>query len=206
MNPRLAQWRIIALFFTHALAAGAIHTRLPDIQLQLGLSEGQLGLVLMGQPLGALSMFLVSSRIIERWGPRRVTLALLPLVIISAALVTVLLFPLATFVLLAINGIGFSVTNIAINVEADRIEAATEKRVMNTCHGAWSIGFLVTSLLGAALRGADVPPSVHLWSFSPVLVVLLLLVLLPMRAAVERPYTGQAGAAWPGQRPRPWAW
>lgn len=186
-------WRIMALFFTHALAAGTIHTRIPDLQEMIGLSEGQLGLVLMGQPLGALSMFLFSSAIIERFGPRRIVLLLLPSVVISAALASVLLHPVWLFVLLAINGIGFSLSNIAMNVEADRIEAASGMRVMNTCHGAWSIGFLVTSLLGAALRGLHIAPSIHLWALVPVAIGLILLVVLPMASMPPRAHTGGRG-------------
>ncbi|MBD8066273.1 MFS transporter [Devosia sp. PTR5] len=186
-------WRIIALFFAHALAAGAIHTRIPDLQLQMGLSEGQLGLVLMGQPLGGLSMFLFSSTIIERFSPRRVVLVLLPLVMVTAALATVWLDPLAFFCILAINGIGFSLTNIAINVEADRIEAAGDVRVMNTCHGAWSVGFLLTSLIGAAVRGLGVSPAVHLWALVPILSILLFAVLVRMPVAPSRPHAGTKG-------------
>lgn len=185
------RWRVIALFFTHALAAGAIHTRIPDLQLQIGLSESQLGLVMMGQPLGGLSMFLFSSAIIERFSPRRVILWLLPLVICTAALATVLLHPLALFVLLAINGMGFSLSNIAMNVDADRVEAATGARVMNTCHGAWSVGFLLTSLLGATLRGLDVSPAPHLWSMAPLLIVLLFVVVVPMPVMPPRPHAGE---------------
>lgn len=192
-------WRIMALFFVHALAAGAIHTRIPDIQLQMGLSEAQLGLVLIGQPLGALVMFLYSSRIIEAFGPRKIILVLLPMMTISAAMITVWLNPIAMFVLLAINGMGFSVTNIAINVEADRVEATSGDRVMNTCHGTWSVGFLLTSLLGAALRGSDVPPSIHLWALSPLLIALLLVVAVPMQSSAERAYSGERKRklAWP---------
>ncbi|MBO9590428.1 MFS transporter [Devosia sp.] len=186
-----ARWRVIALFFTHALAAGAIHTRIPDLQLAMGLSEGQLGLVLIGQPLGALSMFLFSSAIIERFGPRRTILAVLPIVIITAALATVLLHPIALFTLLAFNGIGFSLSNIAMNVEADRVEAATGARVMNTCHGIWSVGFLLTSLLGATLRGFHVDPAIHLWALAPVLIALLLVVVVPMPVMPPRPHSGE---------------
>lgn len=196
----ITRWRIIALFFIHALAIGALHTRIPDIQLQIGLSESQLGLVLMGQPLGALSMFLFSSRIIERFGPRKIILVLLPVVTISAALVTVWLNPIAMFALLAVNGVGFSITNIAINVEADRIEAASDSRIMNTCHGVWSIGFLMTSLLGAALRGFDVAPALHMWLLSPLVIVLLLAVVVPMPVTPPRAHAGNGNArklAWP---------
>lgn len=194
-----AHWRIVALFFTHALAAGAIHTRIPDLQLMIGLSESQLGLVLMGQPLGALSMFLFSSAIVERFGPRRMILWLLPSVVITAALATVLLSPVALFALLALNGVGFSLTNIAMNVEADRVEAATGARVMNTCHGAWSVGFLLTSLLGATLRGLDVSPAIHLWALAPVLIGLIYLVVLPMPNMPPRAHAGETlrKLAWP---------
>ena len=70
----IVRWRIISLFLVHALALGAIHTRIPDLQIQIGLSEAQLGLVLIGQPLGGLAMFLFSAPIIERFGPRLVIL------------------------------------------------------------------------------------------------------------------------------------
>ncbi len=195
----IVRWRIVALFFVHALTIGAIHTRIPDVQLQIGLSEAQLGLVLMGQPLGALSMFLFSSRIIERFGPRQVILILLPLAAVSAAMVTIMLNPWAMFVLLAFNGVSFSLTNIAINVEADRIEAASDSRIMNTCHGAWSIGFLLTSLLGAALRGLDVSPALHLWLLAPVVIGMMLLIVLPMPVTPPRAHAGdnKRRLAWP---------
>ncbi|KKB78656.1 hypothetical protein VW35_09010 [Devosia soli] len=191
MTLNSTRWRIVALFFTHALAAGAIHTRIPDLQEAMGLSEGQLGLVLMGQPLGGLAMFLFSSAIIERFGPRRTILAVLPIVIITAALTTVFLTPFALFALLAINGTGFSLSNIAMNVEADRVEAGSGQRVMNTCHGTWSVGFLLTSLLGAALRGLGVSPQVHLWAMVPLLLALLLFVVVPMVPMPPRAYTGE---------------
>lgn len=193
MNFENNRWRIIALFFTHALAAGAIHTRIPDLQLQIGLNEAQLGLVMVGQPLGGLSMFLFSSAIIERFSPRKVILWLLPLVICTAALATVLLHPAALFCLLAINGMGFSLSNIAMNVEADRVEAASGDRVMNTCHGAWSVGFLLTSLLGATLRGLGVSPALHLWSMAPLLIILLVVVVAPMPGMPPRPHAGDKG-------------
>ena len=183
-------WRILSLFFLHALAIGAVQTRIPDLQLLNGLSEAQLGLVLMGQPLGGLPMFLVSSAIIERFGPRKVVLWFLPVVIVTSALAGILLHPVALFVILALNGVGFSLTNIAINVEADRVEVASGKRIMNGCHGVWSIGFLATALFGAAMRGLGVSPAWHLLLLAPVLIALLLIIVLPMSAAAPRPHAG----------------
>ena len=184
------RWRIIALFFVHAVALGAIHTRIPDLQLSLGLSEAQLGLVLMGQPIGGLGSFLFSSWVIERFGPRTLVLALMPLVTIGAALITIAPNPVLMFALMALNGIGFSLTNVAINVEADRVEAASGTRVMNTCHGAWSVGFLLTSLLGAAMRGFAVSPVVHLSALAPLVIVLVMVIVLPMPVLPPRDHAG----------------
>lgn len=188
-----AHWRIAALFFIHALAIGAVQTRIPDLQLLNGLSEAQLGLVLMGQPLGGLPMFLVSSAIIERFGPRRVILAFLPLVVLTSALAGILLHPVALFVLLALNGVGFSLTNIAINVEADRVEAASGNRIMNACHGIWSMGFLATALIGAAMRGLGISPALHLGLLAPLLIAALFFVAWPMPASTARPHAGSTG-------------
>lgn len=189
----LRHWRIIALFFLHAVAIGAVQTRIADLQVLNGLSEAQLGLVLMGQPLGGLPMFLISSSIIERIGPKRVLQWFLPVVIVTSALAGIILHPVALFVLLAINGVGFSLSNIAINVEADRVEAASGARIMNTCHGVWSIGFLVTALLGAALRGSGVSPAWHLGLLAPVLIGALLVVILPLPVSTARPHAGAEG-------------
>jgi MFS family permease len=190
----------MALFFVHAIAMGALHTRIADIQLLNGLTEAQLGLVLIGQPLGGLAMFLFSSKIIERFNPRIILLALLPVVTISTLLVGAIHQPLAMFLFIVVNGIGFSVTNVAINVEADRIEAATGQRLMNKCHGAWSAGFLSTSLLGVLLRGLEVAPWVHFGALVPVIAVLIWLVLGPMPVMPPRAHNGTPGKsrlAWP---------
>lgn len=185
-----SQWRLVALFFIHALAIGAVQTRIPDLQMLNGLSEAQLGLVLMGQPLGALPIFLVSSPIVERFGPRRVMLWFMPVMIITAGLAGVLLHPIALFALLVLNGVAFSLTNIASNVEADRIEAASGEKMMNKCHGVWSVGFLATALFGAAMRGLNISPALHLGLLAPTLVIAVMLVLLPMPVAPARPHTG----------------
>jgi MFS family permease len=186
------RWRIAALFFVHAFASGAIHTRIPDIQIQLGLSEAGLGLALIGQPVGALITFIFSSRIIEAVGPRRVSLFLLPILAVTPALVPTFGSPAAMFVLMALNGVSFSLTNIAMNVEADRIEAASGRRIMNTCHGAWSLGFLATALMGALARGVDISTLVHLWAIAPLVLIVLMLVVIPMHSAPERAHAGTA--------------
>lgn len=176
-------------FLIHALATGSLFTRIPDIQAGLGIDAGVLGLSLLGQPLGAIAVFLLSSRVIEAVGTRLVILVSVPLAAAWTALMTLAPSPLLLFVVFALYGMTFALSNVALNVEADRVEADTGKRLMNSCHGIWSIGQLVTVTAGAAIRGAHIPAAWHLAAIVPVIVAAVMLVALPMRAAPARAHS-----------------
>jgi len=178
--------RIVGVFFCHALAQGGMFSRIPDLQKALGLSEAELGLALLGQPAGAILTFLVASVLVERLGTRLVILTSIP--VLAVALVLVALAPNLVLMWLgfAIWGGVFALSNIAINVEADRVEHALGRRLMNTCHGVWSVGLLTSSLIGTAMRGAAVPPALHFGIAAVVVISLLAIIALPMQAAPPR--------------------
>src|SRR5690606_4952394 len=146
--PAVSRTTIKLIFLTQAVASGSFFTRIPDLQLGLGIDAGTLGLALIGQPVGAVAMFLVSSRIVERAGTRVTLLAGLPLMALALWLMAIAPHWLGLAAAVAAFSAFFALTNVAMNVEADRVEAATGKRVMNTCHGLWSIGQLVVFLVG----------------------------------------------------------
>ena len=173
-------------FLIHALATGSLFTRIPDIQAGLGIDAGVLGLCLLGQPVGAIAVFLLSSRIIEAVGTRLVMLVALPAVAVLTAQMAVAPSPLLLFLVFAVYGMAFALSNVALNVEADRVEADTGKRLMNACHGIWSIGQLVTVTAGAAIRGAQIPAVWHLGAVVPVIIAAVLLIVLPMYEAPAR--------------------
>lgn len=190
MTSPVAARPIVLVFLLHALSQGGVFARIPDLQSGLGLTEAELGLALLGQPVGAILCFLIASQLIERVGTRLVTLLSIPAM--SLLLVLMSLAPNLFLLWLgfAVFGGVFALSNIAVNVEADRIEAALGRRIMNTCHGVWSLGLLGASLLATAMRGAGLSPTLH---FALVLVpvaVAVALVVLPMHPASPRPHTG----------------
>src|SRR5690349_8485658 len=93
--------RIFGVFFVFSMTMGTLLSRLPDLQLRLGLTEGELGLLLLTMSLGALAGLTFSSPLIARMGARRtafvtvfgasIIYALIPWVP-SALLVTPLFF------------------------------------------------------------------------------------------------------------------
>lgn len=188
-NPRLT---ILVAFFTHAFAGGAYLPRIPDIQVSLSLSETILGLVLIGQAAGALSNNLFASYFIERLGPKRIISVAIPMLGIANLLLGLAPNALTCFLALVVFGFSFGAANMAINVEADRVESETKRRIMNRCHGVWGLGFLLATSAGALARGLDITPFWHFAAVLPPVLLLCALVIWPMRASAPRAHTGAA--------------
>lgn len=177
------------VFLCQALATGSMFTRIPDLQAGLGIDEGVLGLCLLGQPVGAILTFLFASRVVEGIGTQKVLMWGIPLAAFSVFLLAAAPSPLFLFLAYAAFGCFFALTNVAMNVEADRVEADTGKRLMTSCHGIWSVGQMTTVTAGAVLRGLDVPATWHFGLIVPIICLASLLFIRPMRGAPARAHT-----------------
>lgn len=190
--------RIIAVFSFQGIVAATLFMRMPDLQVAARLSDFDLGLVLMGGPLGAMLTFSLASRFIEKFGTRRATLASYPLMAVAAVACSAIPNFIAMFLLLAVFGAMNSLANIAINVEADRVEAATSTRVMNACHGAWSCMFFVASTVAGLVRGMNGDPRLHLFVVGVIFIIATFFFVLPMAELPVR----VAGA----KKTNSWSW
>jgi MFS family permease len=179
--------RIYGVFFIFALSMGALLSRLPDLQRQLGLTEGQLGLTLIAMSCGALVALTFSGKLIARHTARTgvfVTIfgasalyALVPFMP-SAALVAPLFF---------VAGLFAGAVEVIVNLEADRLEAQLGYRIMSRTHGMWSLGFFVTALISAGVRQLGVPMQIHLLVALIVVVIAGLVVFWGIENAPLRP-------------------
>jgi MFS family permease len=180
-------YRVFACFFLFAFALGALLARLPDVQQHLGLDKAQLGLMLIGMAIGSLVSVSVGAQWVDRMGARLTALVTVLGTAFCYALIPWLPNAILVFVTLFVAGILAGLLEINLNLEADRIEAQINKRVMNRAHGMWSLGFFVTALLAAGIRQAGVPVEAHTGAAFG-LVVLASLILLPgMTNAPHRP-------------------
>lgn len=182
----------MAAFVLHATTLGGFFVRLPEIQADLGLSESIYGLVLLGMPAGVLVGSLTIPRQIERYGTRLLIAAGLTmsmLLQILAGMSSGAAMLAATQVLF---GLAFSAVNVSINVEANRFETATERKIMSRCHGWWAMGFLVSSLGGAGCVRLGVTP---LPQFVAQAALMALAVSLVVRPMVPSPAPESGGGA-----------
>ena len=183
-----------AVFFVQAICIGGFFSRLAELQQAMGATPAEFGLVLIGFDVGALLSFPFTSAAIERFGTRQVLLWVLPAFALATAVICAvpnLFFFFFTAILVVV---GFTFTATAMNVEADRVEFDTGRRVMNSCHGLWSFGFLVSSLAGTALVAAGVPPLLHLLGLVAVVGLGTLLIVSPLLPSPARPHVA-AGKA-----------
>jgi MFS family permease len=180
-------YRVFACFFLFAFALGALLARLPDVQQHLGLDKAQLGLMLIGMAIGSLVSLSVGAQWVDRMGARLTAIVTVLGTAFCYALIPWLPSAYLVFGTLFVAGLLAGLLEINLNLEADRIEAQSGKRVMNRAHGMWSLGFFVTALLAAGIRQAEVPVVLHTGA-AFVLVLLASLVLLPgMTSAPHRP-------------------
>ena len=180
--------RMFAVFFIFALSMGALLSRLPDLQEQLGLTEGELGLTLIFMSVGAMTSLTFASPLIVRFGAR--TTAFRHACSAPSVLYAVIPF-LPSAILVApvffLAGLFAGALEINVNLETDRHEAQLGYRIMNRAHGMWSLGFFVTALISAGVRQLGVPITWHLVAALVVVVIAALVVFPGIRNAPARP-------------------
>ncbi len=143
--------------------------RIPQIKGDLGLTDGGLGLALLGAPLGTVCATRLAGWAIGRWGSRRVTRCG-ALVMAGALVPPALAWNLGTLAAaLLLLGAALGLTDVAMNSQGVAVERAIGRPIMSGLHGAYSVGSLAGALLGSAAAHLGVSPTAH---FSVVAVVL----------------------------------
>ncbi|WP_119729494.1 MFS transporter [Thermomonospora amylolytica] len=149
-------------FCVHGLVSAAWVARIPQIKAELGLTEGALGLALLGSPVGVVIAVRFTGRIAARWGSGPATRA-------SGVAAALALVPLglagnlgALTAALAVLGLALGVLDVAMNAQAVAVERREGRPLMSGMHGAWSIGALCGALTGSWAAHLHVPVPVHL--------------------------------------------
>jgi MFS family permease len=185
--------RVYAAFFLYAFAMGGIFPRLPEIQRGLGVAEGAFGIALIGTACGTMVSLSLAAPAIERIGHRNALHALTALLPLLYAVASLASGAVIFFALLVPAGLCIGALEIVVNLEADRVEHRSGRRIMNRAHAFWSAGFFVAGIIGAVLSQAAISPQWHLGLMMPLVWLGLALLLGRFDAAPHR--TTAHGAA-----------
>ena len=181
--------RVFAGFAIYSFALGNIFPRMPDVQQTMGVTEGQLGLGLIGSPVGTLVALTFFTPLLERIGFKRALMVAIPLLSLLYAVAVHAQTPLELFVLLIPVGLTIGSIEIMLNLEADRTEHMLGYRIMNRSHAFWSIGFFGAGLFGAAMAQAGFSPQVHLALTLPLVIAAVVIFLSGYVPSPHRPTT-----------------
>ncbi len=153
---------VSAVFAANGAMFASLFSRLPEVQERLGLDEGELGLALLGAPVGLVGAVALAGAAVVRAGSRRVSgigaagyagLLVLPAVVPGLAGLAA-----AMLVLGAASGI----LDVAMNTQGVTVERRHPKRIFASLHAAFSFGALVGALGGGVMATAGVGLVPHL--------------------------------------------
>jgi MFS family permease len=155
-------WSAFSLFFIEAFAFASWLPRLPELRAMLALSAGNVGLILLALPTGALVAMPVAG-----WASTRVSIralnatcmAWMYLAILAVGLVATV--PVLVTVLFAM-GLGTGSMGVAMNAAGFDAEQRLGRPILSRCHAMFSLGLAAGGLAAGAFLEAEIPILVHL--------------------------------------------
>ena len=157
MRAYPAAWAVASTFALNSFLFGLWASRIPEVQQQLALSEGELGLALLGMPLGAVGVMPPMGWIIEKAGAGKTLL-----VAMLAYCIAICLPPLATNLLglvgaLVLVGLGNGAMDIAMNVAGTAVEKQYRISILSACHSFFSFGGMTGAIVGSITAAVMLP-------------------------------------------------
>ncbi|HUA48827.1 MAG TPA: MFS transporter [Solirubrobacteraceae bacterium] len=155
-RERLSRVAVAVTFFCHGLFFAAWAAHIPHVKAALGLSAGELGVVLLAAPLGVVSALALAARLLPRWGSRRAVRGAVLGYCLAGVLVGLAPSAPALFAALFAWGAFQAVLDMAMNTQGIAVERLAHRRLMSGLHGCWSLGAFSGAALGAAAVGAGI--------------------------------------------------
>jgi MFS family permease len=157
---------VATVFVLNGFAFASWVSRIPESREALGLTPGQLGLLLLALSVGSVVALPTAGMWVHRFGAARVVAAAavvdavgLAVAGLGAGLVqTAWLTAVGLFLL----GFGSGTWDVAMNVEGAAVEHRSRRTIMPRFHAAFSLGTVAGAALGAAAAGLGFPVAWHL--------------------------------------------
>jgi len=148
-------------YFSQGLAFSSWASRIPTIKQSLGISEGQLGTLLLLMPIGQLCTMALSGRLVAKYGSRKV----LRIVVLIYPAILCCIGMAQNFYQLAAAlfffGVIGNMCNISVNTQGVEVEKVYGKSIMSSFHGAWSIAGFTGALIGLLMMNLNINTFYH---------------------------------------------
>jgi MFS family permease len=152
---------VSVFFFIAGFIFSSWASRIPNIQSKLGLSEAQLGSVLLSLPIGLMVSLFLAGVLITRLGSKTVLLTAAicyGLSLMSIGLVENIWQLIAA---LFFFGIISNLFNISVNTQAVGVEKLYGRSIMASFHGTWSLAGFTGAAVGTLMVSLQMDPFMH---------------------------------------------
>jgi MFS family permease len=174
---------VAVFFFLAGLSFASWASRIPDIKLDLGLSEGSLGLILFALPTGIMSSLPFTGWIISKWSSRTILLIASILYPLTLVLIGMVQTPIQLAGTLFLFGTWSNFFNIAVNTQAIAVEQLYGKTIMASFHGIWSLAGFSGAAVGTLMISLELVP---FWHFTIITSLSIPVVLLANKYTVKQ--------------------
>jgi HAD superfamily hydrolase (TIGR01509 family) len=154
---RRARRAITGVFFAHSLLLASWVAHIPEFKREFNLSDGALGTILMGAPIGSIVAMLASGPLLGYLGSKLLIQATLAGYVAAAIMVGLAPNATALFFALALWGAFQGSLDVAMNTQGVSLEKVYGQALMNRLHGTWSVAGLIGALIGAGAVKSGLP-------------------------------------------------
>lgn len=140
---------VAVVFAASGLVMAQTLARVPALRDQIGATQTQLGLALVGGGLGSLLAMPHTARLVDRFGSRRVTQVALVLACLGWGSVSFAPNVWVLGGLLVLAGAPVGVWDVAMNIQGTLVERSSGRSMMPRFHAAFSGGAVVGAGIGA---------------------------------------------------------
>jgi MFS family permease len=149
-------------FFISGFGYSSWASRIPSIQQQLHLNEGQLGAVLFALPIGLMLTIPLTAKMLKHFSSRSIMLvgAIAFNLLLCVPGFTTYMWQLV--VLLFFFGSARNIFNLSVNAQAVGVQSFYDRSIMVTFHGIWSMAGFAGAAVGYLMVSYNVAPSYHL--------------------------------------------
>lgn len=145
-------------FFLTGICFASWASRIPDIKMQLGLSDGAFGGLLFFLPIGSFLGIPISGSLTAKHGSKTmvsIAACIYPIALISLGLannITLLAICLFFF------GMAGNLFNVSVNTQAAALSKLYDKSITSTFHGFWSLAGFAGGLMGGFFVANSISP------------------------------------------------
>jgi MFS family permease len=152
-TPRQARGAVTAIFLLNGLIFGSWAARIPAVRDRVGLSDGELGIVLACAAIGSILAMPLAGGRAARIGSRRATRVSFALICLTSGVIALAPTLPVLCALALLYGASMGSLDVTMNAHGVAVERRYGRAILASFHAAFSIGGLAGGALGALAAG-----------------------------------------------------